>query len=324
MESLRVVRPTTNPYMVQLCRALESTPDVTLRFFSFRAALLGRYDVLHLHWPEILVESRRPVRRWSRRLLVAALVLRLHLTRSVVVRTKHNLHRPEGIARVDHWLLDRLDRLTRVVIRLNDRTPVERWQRASTIPHGHYRDWFEGMPHREPVPGRLAYVGLVRRYKGVEHLIAAFSSVHDPRLSLHIAGRPSTAQLASEVRSSAGDDRRITLDLRFLDDPDLVEAITGSELVVLPYRHMHNSGTVLAALSLDRPVLVPDNDVNRDLAVEVGDGWVHCYEGELSSEDLIRVTAALRLSSADRPDLTGREWDTAGRQHREAFLAALA
>ena len=41
--------------------------------------------------------------------------------------------------------------------------------------------------------------------------------------------------------------------------------------MVLPYRQMHNSGAVLAALSLDRPVLVPATD-QRGLGAEVGPG----------------------------------------------------
>ena len=50
---------------------------------------------------------------------------------------------------------------------------------------------------------------------------------------------------------------------------------------MLPYRHMHNSGAALTALSLDRPVLVPETDVNRDLARETGPGWVVTFAGEL-------------------------------------------
>ncbi len=63
--------------------------------------------------------------------------------------------------------------------------------------------------------------------------------------------------------------------LGFAPDADLVREISMSEMVVLPYRFMHNSGAVLLALSLDRPVLVPDNEVNRLLEIEVGSDWVH-------------------------------------------------
>lgn len=43
-------RPRTNPYLVQLLAAL--APWVHVRFWSLRTALLARYDVVHLHWPE--------------------------------------------------------------------------------------------------------------------------------------------------------------------------------------------------------------------------------------------------------------------------------
>ncbi len=64
--------------------------------------------------------------------------------------------------------------------------------------------------------------------------------------------------------------------------------------MVLPYREMHNSGAALTALSLNRPVLVPDNEVNRELAEEVGPGWVFRYDGELTGRHLLDALAAHR------------------------------
>ena len=64
--------------------------------------------------------------------------------------------------------------------------------------------------------------------------------------------------------------------------------VSESELVVLPYHQMHNSGSVLAALSLDRSVLVPDSEFNRSLAEEVGPGWVVTYDGDLTAESILQ------------------------------------
>jgi beta-1,4-mannosyltransferase len=44
---------TTNPYLVQLLRALPDTVEV--RYFSVCDALLSRYDLFHVHWPEYLI-----------------------------------------------------------------------------------------------------------------------------------------------------------------------------------------------------------------------------------------------------------------------------
>lgn len=314
-------RPTTNPYLVMLARSIASQPGVALRTFSWRAALLKRSDVFHVHWPEILVSGHSPLKKAVRQVLTLLLIARLAVTRTPIVRTLHNLERPSGISRREHLLLGLLERRTTLWIRLNDETPEEAGKDYDTVLHGHYRDWFEDFDKPASEPGRLGFVGLIRRYKGVEELVQEFHDVPGDA-TLHVAGRPSTDDLAARLASLAGDDPRISLDLRFLDDADLVTSVSRSRLVVLPYREMHNSGGVLTALSLDRPVLVPSNAVTERLADEVGPGWVHRYEGELRAADITRALAAAD-SGSGRPDLSARDWSEAGRRHVEAYRRAV-
>jgi glycosyltransferase involved in cell wall biosynthesis len=325
LASFGELRPTTNPYLKQLAHEVAAQPGVELLLFSWRTAFLGRYDVFHVHWPEIMLEGRTPLRRAVRRLQAALFALRLLVTRTPVVRTWHNLERPSGLARVDHVVLDLFDRATVLRIRLNDSSPMPPDAPHVTIAHGHYRQWFRDYPRTPLVTGRIAFVGRIRRYKGVETLIEAFGAVDDPELSLHVAGLASTDELVEVLSGLAAPDPRVTLRFEYLDDAAFVEAVTAAELVVLPYRHMHNSGSVLAALSLDRPVLVPDNEVNRRLSAEVGPGWIHLYSDEVTGDDLVEVFQSLRRSPLDgSPDLDGRAWDLAGPAHARAYRQALA
>ena len=50
-QSFPTPRPTTNPYLVMLRDAVDAVPGVTVRTFSWRAALTRRADVFHVHWP---------------------------------------------------------------------------------------------------------------------------------------------------------------------------------------------------------------------------------------------------------------------------------
>ena len=112
-------------------------------------------------------------------------------------------------------------------------------------------------------------------------------------------------------------------DLRFLSETEFASAVTSSEGVVLPYRFMHNSGTVLAVLSLERPVLVPRTEVNESLAEEVGAGWIRMFDGELDAADLLAFLPAVRIArQSDAPDLSARTWEAVGARHREAYRAA--
>jgi len=323
LQSFPTPKPTTNPYLVMLAESLQAVPGVTVKTFAWPTALFGHYDVFHAHWPEILVTGHGLLKTLAKQAFTAALIVRLWATRTPLVRTVHNVAAPEGLSRIQRMLLKRLERRTTLRIRLNPTTDIPSGPFV-TIPHGHYRDWFAHHPAREIVSGQLGYFGLIRRYKGVEELLAAFRELDCAALSLRIGGNPTSAELAESVRELATGDPRIALQLAFLRDDQVVELVTSSELVVLPYRFMHNSGGALAALSLDRPVLLPDNAVNRLLSDEVGAGWVHLYTGELSGEILVGALASLRARRPiGRPELGAREWARAGTDHVAAYRRAI-
>lgn len=323
LQPFGAILPTTNPYIAMLHRALEQTPGVEPLTFSYGRALRGGYDVAHMHWPETRLGGRTASRRAVRLLLAYLYILRLRVFRTPIVRTVHNLELPSGLSRLDYGFLRLVERWTTLHILLNETTPPT-GRPSVTILHGHYRDWFSSYPPQEPTVGRLGYAGLVRRYKNVVGLVTAFGEARkrDPSLTLLVAGKPSGDGLEAEIRAAAGDG--VEFDFRFLGDPDLVRVVTSSELVVLPYRHMHNSGTVLLALSLDRPVLVPANAANEALSDEVGAGWVLGFTGELDGPQLLDAVKDARAPRSDRPDLSRREWADAGRAHLDAYRHAIA
>ncbi|PZS25521.1 MAG: glycosyl transferase [Pseudonocardiales bacterium] len=324
LQSFPEPRPTTNPYLVMLAAALRAHPGVTVVNFSWRTALLRRYDVFHVHWPEILVDGRSSIKKLVRQALTFCLIVRLWLTRTAIVRTVHNVRLPQGISWREKVLLQLLERRTTLRIRLSAATELRSALPVATILLGHYRDWYAAHPAKRPVRSQFGFTGLIRRYKGVERLIHEFRAIDLDDATLLVGGQPTTPALADEVRQAAAGDARITLRLSFLSDREYVDTVTSSELVVLPYRFMHNSSALITALSLGRPVLVPDNVVNRDLSTEVGPGWIIRYPGELTAADLSRALHEVRLVP-DRapPDLSRRGWERTGTEHVAAYRRAI-
>lgn len=324
LQSVRGPRPTTNPYVVQLLRSLGEQADV--RAFSWPRALLWRYDVLHVHWPEVVVDRRHRVRRLAAVAAFHLVLLRCRLRRTALVRTAHNLRPHEEVAdRPTAGVLRACDRATTWWVRLNDATPTPGDAPATTVPHGHYVDWFAQHPPQPAVARRVATVGLLRPYKGVDELLSAFEALDDPAASLVVAGRPVAQTVADQVRAAAARDPRVVVDLRHVDDADLVRWTTSASLVALPYRQMHNSGAVLLALSLGRPVLVPANPVTDALAAEVGPAWVRRFTGPLTA-DVLRAALedADGLSATAAPDLRARDWAAGTQAHLEVYRAAVA
>src|SRR3954451_136972 len=321
LQSFPRPRSTTNPYLVQLVRALPD--DVRIEYFSWRHVLAGRYDVLHLHWPEVLLRSPSRAKALARKASAALLLGVLWVRRVAVVRTLHNPRPHEQPPQFDRAVLRGLDRATTRWIRLNAFTAAPDPARTSTILHGHYRDWF-AQADRPAVPGRLLCFGLLRPYKGVECLLESFAQLDAPSASLHVVGSPTTSDLREAVLAVASVDTRVTARLEYVDEEALRDEIAAAELVVLPYRELHNSGAALLALSLDRPVLLPASEPTSALADEVGPGWVQGYSGGLTGASLWRGKARSRdADRAGRPDLSRREWTEAGSRHRDVYLSAV-
>ncbi len=316
-------RATTNPYVVMLAQALRDTDGVEVHHFDWRRALTGHYDVLHVHWPENLARGNGGLRTAGRHALTGALLSRLWTSRTPIVRTLHNIEPHERPALPTRRLLTAVDRLTAATVSLNTLTPTLPGVPNTVIPHGHYRSWYERWPQGPARPGQLVSFGAVRPYKNLPSLLSAFSGVVDRDLRLTVAGTCPDPSLAAELTDLAHRDPRIDLRLQFLADEELVAAVTRSELVVLPYREMHNSGAALAALSLGRPVLVPANPVTDALAAEVGQYWVRRYSGKLTAE-VLRDAMLGPPGPGVEPDLAARDWHTAGERHRDVYRMAVA
>ncbi|WP_072313822.1 hypothetical protein [Agrococcus sp. Marseille-P2731] len=326
MQSFRAPRSTTNPYITMLDEALQASDEVEHLRFDWRRALTGDYDVFHWHWPEGKLHGSTWWKTAGKVVLTAALWLRLRTSRRIaVVRTVHNVELPDdGPLRTA--LLAAIARDADLLIALNTETQLDE-RPSALIPHGHYRDWYASQPRAERVRGRIGAFGGVRRYKNVGVLVDAYADAtqHRADLSLEIGGRPSTPELAETLEARAERLPNVDLSLRFLSDEELVRLATQAQLVVLAYRFMHNSGSVLAALSLDRPVLVPRNAVNEALAQEVGEPWVRMFDGELEAEQLLDALEVVGdIPEAARPDLTRREWARTAADHAAAYRRAIA
>lgn len=324
---LRVLHSLTPPdgttrYVDQMLGGAGGDVDATT--FSWSAALRGGYDVLHVHWPELLVRHPSRPRRIARHLALRAVLARARLTGTPVVRTLHNPTPHERGTSAEARALTAVDDATTLYILLNPATHAPRDVPAVHIPLAHYRDVFAHHPRAAAERGRVVTIGLLRPYKGVEALLDAVRALPDEDLRLTVAGHP-TPDIRPTLEAAAAADPRIDLDLRFVPDETFVHHVTSAELVVLPYRHMTNSGILVAALSLGRPCLVPASPANAAVAAEVGPGWVLQYEGTFDEHALRDGLAAARTTSRPAPpDLGARDWATVGAAHVAAYRTALA
>lgn len=279
--------------------------------FSLRRACFGRYDILHVHFPEsdlnVCSTAIYAFYRLRRR-FVAIDLMRLRGTK--VFWTVHNLASHERRhPRLERWFWrEWIGRLNGYIsLTEGGRTeamehfPLLRKLPGFVVPHPHYR----GAYGEDPVVDARAALGLarnakvllafgnIRRYKNLPLLIDVFRQCCDPDAILYIAGRPHfDLALCEEIRGRAAGDSRIRIEIAEIPDERVHLYFKSADLVVLPYRdvlndrNLLNSGIALLALSFNRPILVPNQGAMRELYLQVGPEWVRTFDDDLTPGEL--------------------------------------
>jgi beta-1,4-mannosyltransferase len=326
-ETLRVLAwpiDAQNPYTAALYAQMGR--DVRVQEFSV-ASLLRRHDIWHIHWPEALLNIRNPALAVAKLITFLVMIDRVRLCGGKIIWTVHNLRAHDKL----HPRLEKIFYrcfLPRVdgVISLSETglaTARKKFHRLQSLPaavirHGHYRNEYPqcGVDARSSLDLAgdarvLLFFGEVRTYKNVDALVRAFHDVRDPKARLLIAGRPKSAAIGESVAKEAELDRRVRLSLKFIQREQVAQYFLSSDLVVLPYRHILNSGAALLALSFNRPILVPDLGAMRDLKNDFGGDWVRTFPDAI---DAVTLESALDWATQPRssqcPMPEEYRWDT--------------
>lgn len=305
------IQAPSNPYTPLLYASLSQSVEVE-EFSPVR--LIERYSVWHVHWPEALLNIRNPLHAaWK----VAGFFATLRCLQSrgtKLVWTIHNCGSHERLypaLEALFWrrFIPRVDGIIGLssagLSAALDVFPALRNVPQVVIPHGHYRSEYPvvngsarrmlGIASQAKV---ILFVGAVRSYKNVPALVRVFRQVTGDDALLHIVGRPNCKNLAQSILDQASFDKRVRVRFDFVAPEDLSVYLGAADLVVLPYREILNSGSALLALSLNRPVLVPDRGSMGELKADFGDAWVRTFSGEL---DKAILEGAMAWALESRP-----------------------
>jgi glycosyltransferase involved in cell wall biosynthesis len=137
-------------------------------------------------------------------------------------------------------------------------------RRSAVIPHGPMAPACPAASLRTPGSGdgprQFLFFGQVHEYKGVEDLLAAFTTLPAGEAArLTVAGRCHDPELRSRLDALArGSGDRVALRLGHVPDDKVTSLLAAADVVVLPYRRVTTSGSAMLALAHGRPLLVPD------------------------------------------------------------------
>ena len=235
------------------------------------------FRVLHLHWQHPFVGGSSPWTSAARAVPFIAQLLLLKLTGRRIVWTIHNLVRHDDTNGASELFWSRL------VARLADRMlahcdfarrqatmayRVSEPQMVSVIPLGELSRFFANEIDRASARERMqlgdhefvfAFVGLIRPYKGLMDLAAAFVRLRSdfPECRLVIAGKSTHTDLESSLLAAASANPDIRLNIGYVPDDEMQLYMNAADVVVTPYRDILTSGSAITAMSFTRPVIAP-------------------------------------------------------------------
>ena len=328
-----------NPYQGQLYEEMEVL-GWTVEDYGFHLKPKTA-SIVHLHWPEA---------KWSAPSSILALVRGLAFVAECefwrrsgcrIVWTAHNadahdvrLHRMSGMFwRQLHKRCDGVVFLSPSSIpQLCERYPIIQRLPHVVIQHGDYRNVLTQAVSREYVRSKLGlnqnasfigFVGHLKPYKGIDRLLTAFHQLKESKTFLLLAGKPDGSQEIQDVLVTARKTPNCYLDAQFVSDAQMQQLVEACDLLVFPYRRILNSGSVIYALSVGRPVLVPDLPIFKELQRQATQGAVQLYQGELNA-DILRGAVANAERMLHRVEVRLPSWKSIALAHAEFFQSLFA
>ncbi len=331
-----------NPYTSLLYGEVQKAGLRVVEYRPYRAPL-GRWDVLHIHWPESVFDHTLAEALPTTESLLFG-VRRARRRGAKLLWTIHNLHTHEqrhAYFEERFWRrfipeLDGVVALTEAgLAAARERFPGLGGKPSWIVPHPHYRGQYPDDIDRRAARQRLGIAedtrvmlvfGRMYEYKNVPALLRAVRAAPGENWAVLVAGAPRTSRVAEELRQEAAGDPRVRFHLDFIDAADAQVFFRASDLVVQPYREILNSGTALLALSFDRPVLLPHHGAGADLAGAFGPPWVTSYAGELEPDTLRRAlaTAATLPERTDGTHLRELDASAVGAKMVRAYRELIA
>ena len=141
----------------------------------------------------------------------------------------------------------------------------------SIIPHGNYIPFINIQFNKEKSRKQLAipnnrrvllFFGMIKKVKGLEVLLSALKGVvkKNPDVLLVIAGKPWENDFSAyqKIIDENNLSDYILLRTKFIKQEDVEHYYCASDLVILPYKKIYQSGVLMMTLSFERPALVSD------------------------------------------------------------------
>jgi glycosyltransferase involved in cell wall biosynthesis len=224
-------------------KAAEHVPDM-LRFRRDADA-----DIVHYQWLTVPALDRHLLPRLRPRVMTAHYILPLQPSHRQVATARRVFDSMDAVvAHSEHS-----------AARLRDEVGLDT-AKVRVIPHGAF-DYLTRLPEEKPLPQELAGAegpvilsfGLLRPYKGIENLLAAFRQVRGAELWIVGNPRMDVGPLRELAAAAGGRVRFLT---RFVEDAEIPAIFHRADIVALSYLDAEHSGVLYTGLAFGKPLVL--------------------------------------------------------------------
>jgi glycosyltransferase involved in cell wall biosynthesis len=303
----------SNPYNYLLYSGIEEE-GVDVQEFSFKRCLTLNYDLIHIHWPELYLNSNYVFKAFIYSMMFVFCLFFSKLFGKKVVWTIHNL-KPHNIKykflNKLFWpcylpLVDGVISLSKANEELFfDKFTFKQKVKSIVIHHGLYDNHYENNVTQGEARKYFSideskkvalFIGQVKTYKNVETLVKIFNKKSLNDAVLIIAGKFETKDYFIELSSAAKNNPNIIIHNKFIPDSYLQYYFNAADLCILPFKDIFNSGSALLAASFNTPVIVPQSNNFVEYSSIIKNNLIRTYNGELDVSFIVKSLENLIIS----------------------------
>lgn len=218
----------------------------------------------------------------------------------------------------------------------NEATNRILFSKLAIIPHGNYLPFINNgnkpcSKNKEKL--QLLFFGQIKKIKGLDILLEALGQLKMKGVpfELVIAGKiwKDDLRIYEEIIHRKCLSQNIIWDIRYIPDEELENYFFNTELVVLPYKRIYQSGVVLKAMSYGVPVLCSDLPAFCEIITDGENGYLFKSENhdDLSNKLLFISDKRSNLieigKKAKEYVIKNNDWTEIGKLTRKVYMEVI-
>ena len=149
---------------------------------------------------------------------------------------------------------------------------IDNIKKIIAVPEGSYVNYYQNNISKKDAKKKLKiknekiflYIGTIKPYKGIIDLINTFFKINHDNVKLIIAGKVVNKNYLNKINKLIKNNSSIILINEFIAPDDLQIFFNATDVVILPFKNIENSGSAILAMGFKKVIIAPSRGVLPD------------------------------------------------------------